>query len=173
MFEETPGEDPVRLLSYVKSLIKGLQSGQDPKIKRIVATCKVSAVISSWPHSLFPAIFFSMPQFPHFSAKQNLIALQHIVSYDLETWNGNLPYQFNAQVTTQSLKAYYLHSKRLLVTPILAQSCKVPNNLSATMSIVLSLNVSQVLIQRFERCPYLHGQVSAPNHSARLLGADR
>jgi beta-D-xylosidase 4 len=37
---ETPGEDPFHLSSYVKSLLLGLQGGLDPKIKKIVATCK-------------------------------------------------------------------------------------------------------------------------------------
>lgn len=36
--QETPGEDPFHLSSYVKALIEGLQ-GSD-KYKRVVATCK-------------------------------------------------------------------------------------------------------------------------------------
>lgn len=38
--QETPGEDPYHLRSYVAALIDGLQGGYDPKYKRIVATCK-------------------------------------------------------------------------------------------------------------------------------------
>ena len=38
--QETPGEDPYHLSSYVHALIDGLQGGYDPKYKRIVATCK-------------------------------------------------------------------------------------------------------------------------------------
>lgn len=38
--QETPGEDPYHLQSYVKHLITGLQGGEDPAIKKIVATCK-------------------------------------------------------------------------------------------------------------------------------------
>jgi len=37
--QETPGEDPFHLSSYVASLIKGLQ-GEDPNNKRVIATCK-------------------------------------------------------------------------------------------------------------------------------------
>jgi beta-D-xylosidase 4 len=39
MIIETPGEDPFHLSSYVHSLIQGLQ-GDDPKYKKVVATCK-------------------------------------------------------------------------------------------------------------------------------------
>lgn len=38
--QETPGEDPFHLSSYVKSLIDGLQGGENPEIKRMGATCK-------------------------------------------------------------------------------------------------------------------------------------
>ncbi|KAF2100043.1 putative xylan 1,4-beta-Xylosidase [Rhizodiscina lignyota] len=38
--QETPGEDPYHLASYVHALIDGLQGGYDPKYKRIIATCK-------------------------------------------------------------------------------------------------------------------------------------
>ncbi|KAK5238432.1 hypothetical protein LTR47_000175 [Exophiala xenobiotica] len=38
--QETPGEDPFHLKSYVASLIDGLQGGHDPPIKKVVATCK-------------------------------------------------------------------------------------------------------------------------------------
>ncbi|OZJ03557.1 hypothetical protein BZG36_03104 [Bifiguratus adelaidae] len=38
--QETPGEDPFHLKSYVYQLITGLQGGIDPKYKRVVADCK-------------------------------------------------------------------------------------------------------------------------------------
>ncbi|KAI1759195.1 glycoside hydrolase family 3 protein [Hypoxylon sp. FL1150] len=38
--QETPGEDPYHLSSYVTALIKGLQGGEDPDILKVVATCK-------------------------------------------------------------------------------------------------------------------------------------
>jgi beta-D-xylosidase 4 len=38
--QETPGEDPFHLSSYVSALIDGLQGGVAPKYKRVVATCK-------------------------------------------------------------------------------------------------------------------------------------
>ncbi|KAH9924718.1 beta-xylosidase [Fomitopsis serialis] len=38
--QETPGEDPFHLQSYVYNLITGLQGGLDPAYKRVVATCK-------------------------------------------------------------------------------------------------------------------------------------
>ncbi|KAI1383411.1 glycoside hydrolase family 3 protein [Hypoxylon trugodes] len=38
--QETPGEDPFHLSSYVTALIKGLQGGEDPDILKVIATCK-------------------------------------------------------------------------------------------------------------------------------------
>ena len=38
--QETPGEDTFHIGSYVKQLVNGLQGGQDPDIKKVVATCK-------------------------------------------------------------------------------------------------------------------------------------
>lgn len=38
--QETPGEDPHHLSSYVHALIDGLQGGLNPEYKRVVATCK-------------------------------------------------------------------------------------------------------------------------------------
>ncbi|KEF56515.1 uncharacterized protein A1O9_06702 [Exophiala aquamarina CBS 119918] len=38
--QETPGEDPFHLKSYVAALIDGLQGGFDPPIKKVIATCK-------------------------------------------------------------------------------------------------------------------------------------
>ncbi|KAK0466722.1 glycoside hydrolase superfamily [Desarmillaria tabescens] len=70
--QETPGEDPYRLSSYVHALIDGLQGGYDPKYKRVVATCK------------------------------------HFAGYDIENWNGNFRYQFDAQISSQDLAEYYM-----------------------------------------------------------------
>ncbi|KAI1659770.1 glycoside hydrolase family 3 protein [Daldinia decipiens] len=38
--QETPGEDPYHLSSYVTALIKGLQGGEDPDTLKVIATCK-------------------------------------------------------------------------------------------------------------------------------------
>jgi beta-D-xylosidase 4 len=48
--QETPGEDPYHIQSYVKNLIHGLQGGEDPRTKKIVATCKHLAAydLESW-----------------------------------------------------------------------------------------------------------------------------
>jgi beta-D-xylosidase 4 len=52
--QETPGEDPYHLKSYVKNLIDGLQGAtpenKDPAIKKVVATCKhfVAYDLESW-----------------------------------------------------------------------------------------------------------------------------
>jgi beta-D-xylosidase 4 len=70
--QETPGEDPFHLSSYVHALIDGLQGGYDPKYKRIVATCK------------------------------------HFVGYDMESWNGNLRYQWDAPINMQDMVEYYM-----------------------------------------------------------------
>lgn len=78
--QETPGEDPVHLSSYVKALVSGLEGtkdgegNRDGKYKRVVATCK------------------------------------HFVGYDLEDWNGNYRYEFDASITTQDMVEYYLPS---------------------------------------------------------------
>ncbi|KAF2087560.1 glycoside hydrolase family 3 protein [Saccharata proteae CBS 121410] len=86
--QETPGEDPFHLSSYVHALIDGLQGGYDPKYKRIVATCK------------------------------------HLAGYDMETWNGNFRYQWDAPITAQDLSEYYLPS---------FQSCARDSNVGAFM----------------------------------------
>ncbi|KAK0478837.1 glycoside hydrolase superfamily [Armillaria novae-zelandiae] len=70
--QETPGEDPYHLSSYVHALVDGLQGGYNPKYKRVVATCK------------------------------------HFAGYDLENWNGNFRYQFDAQISSQDLAEYYM-----------------------------------------------------------------
>lgn len=93
--QETPGEDPYHLSSYVHALIDGLQGGYDPKIKRVVATCK------------------------------------HFAAYDIENWNGNFRYQFDAQVDSQDLREYYL-------PPF--QSCARDSNVGAFMCSYNALN---------------------------------
>ncbi|KAH9943802.1 beta-xylosidase [Amylocystis lapponica] len=74
--QETPGEDPFHLSSYVYQLITGLQGGLDPEIKKLVATCK------------------------------------HFVAYDVEDWEGNVRYGFDALVSSQDLVEYYTPSYR-------------------------------------------------------------
>ncbi|KAH6648906.1 beta-glucosidase [Truncatella angustata] len=69
--QETPGEDPFHIKSYVKSLIKGLQ-GDDPDYFKVVATCK------------------------------------HFAGYDIENWNGNERYEFDAIINPQELSEYYM-----------------------------------------------------------------
>ncbi|KAL7629137.1 hypothetical protein AAE478_000656 [Parahypoxylon ruwenzoriense] len=48
--QETPGEDPYHLSSYVRAVVKGLQGGEDPDILKVVATCKhfVAYDIEDW-----------------------------------------------------------------------------------------------------------------------------
>lgn len=76
--QETPGEDPFHLSSYVKSLIAGLQGTHDTTgnvngtYKKVVSTCK------------------------------------HFAGYDVESWNGNYRYQFDASISTQDMVEYYL-----------------------------------------------------------------
>lgn len=78
--QETPGEDPYHLSSYVKALIAGLEgtgdsaSNKDGKYKKVVSTCK------------------------------------HFAGYDVESWNGNYRYQFDATISTQDMVEYYLPS---------------------------------------------------------------
>ncbi|PCH44282.1 glycoside hydrolase family 3 protein [Wolfiporia cocos MD-104 SS10] len=72
--QETPGEDPFHLQSYVYNLITGLQGGLDPEYKRIVATCK------------------------------------HFAGYDLENWEGNVRYGFDALISIQDLSEFYTRS---------------------------------------------------------------
>ncbi|KAL9091610.1 MAG: hypothetical protein Q9159_001348 [Coniocarpon cinnabarinum] len=38
--QETPGEDTFHIMSYINSLIPGLQGGHSPTIKKVIATCK-------------------------------------------------------------------------------------------------------------------------------------
>ncbi|KAI9815949.1 MAG: hypothetical protein M1827_001941 [Pycnora praestabilis] len=86
--QETPGEDPFHLSSYVYQLILGLQGGYDPEYKKLVATCK------------------------------------HLAAYDMENWEGNYRYVFDAIVPTQDLVEYYLPS---------FQSCARDANVGAVM----------------------------------------
>ncbi|KAI5866490.1 glycoside hydrolase family 3 protein [Durotheca rogersii] len=48
--QETPGEDPYHLSSYVRAVVKGLQGGEDPDVLKVVATCKhfVAYDIEDW-----------------------------------------------------------------------------------------------------------------------------
>lgn len=61
--QETPGEDPVHLSSYVKALIAGLQGANDEegsvggKYKKIVSTCKHFA---GYDVSLGPPLIFCL-----------------------------------------------------------------------------------------------------------------
>ncbi|KAF2720710.1 glycoside hydrolase family 3 protein [Polychaeton citri CBS 116435] len=93
--QETPGEDPFHISSYVHALIDGLQGGYDPKYKKIVATCK------------------------------------HFAGYDMESWNGNYRYQWDAHISQQDLKDYY--------TPGF-QSCARDSNVGAIMCTYNALN---------------------------------
>ncbi|KAL5113779.1 hypothetical protein ACEQ8H_008353 [Pleosporales sp. CAS-2024a] len=72
--QETPGEDPYHLSSYVAALVKGLQGDDSDPYRRVIATCK------------------------------------HFAGYDIESWNGNLRYQFDAHISQQDLVEYYLPS---------------------------------------------------------------
>ncbi|KAI5370575.1 putative glycoside hydrolase, family 3, glycoside hydrolase family 3 domain, immunoglobulin [Septoria linicola] len=92
--QETPGEDPFHLSSYVHNLIQGLQ-GDDAKYRKVTATCK------------------------------------HFAGYDMEDWNGNLRYQFDAHITQQELVEYYLPSFR---------SCARDSDVGAFMCTYNALN---------------------------------
>lgn len=78
--QETPGEDPFHLSSYVKALVAGLQGTDDAagsvdgRYKKVISTCK------------------------------------HFAGYDVENWNGNYRYQFDASISTQDMVEYYLPS---------------------------------------------------------------
>ncbi|KAF2705212.1 glycoside hydrolase family 3 protein [Pleomassaria siparia CBS 279.74] len=93
--QETPGEDPFHLSSYVHALIQGLQGDSSDPYKRVVATCK------------------------------------HYAGYDMENWNGNFRYQFDAQISQQDLVEYYLPS---------FQSCARDSNVGAFMCSYNSVN---------------------------------
>lgn len=93
--QETPGEDPHHLSSYVHALIDGLQGGLNPEYKRVVATCK------------------------------------HFAGYDMESWNGNLRYQWDAHIGPQDLVEYYMPS---------FESCARDSNVGAFMCTYNALN---------------------------------
>jgi beta-D-xylosidase 4 len=95
IYIETPGEDAYHLSSYVHSLILGLQGGENPKTRRVTATCK------------------------------------HFAGYDIESWNGNLRYQNDVQISQQDLVEYYLPSFR---------SCARDSNVGAFMCTYSALN---------------------------------
>lgn len=93
--QETPGEDPYHISSYVHALIDGLQGGLYPDTKKVIATCK------------------------------------HFVAYDMESWNGNFRYQWDAQINSQDLAEYYM-------PPF--QSCARDSNVGAVMCSYNALN---------------------------------
>ncbi|ESZ91881.1 glycoside hydrolase family 3 protein [Sclerotinia borealis F-4128] len=73
--QETPGEDPFHVSSYVNALVTGLQGGLDDlPYKKGVATCK------------------------------------HYAGYDLEDGGGAIRYGFDAIISSQDLRDYYLPS---------------------------------------------------------------
>jgi len=49
-------------------------------------------------------------QGPDTDAKRVIATCKHFAAYDMENWNGNYRYQFDAQVTQQDLVEYYLPS---------------------------------------------------------------
>ncbi|KAF1989469.1 glycoside hydrolase family 3 protein [Aulographum hederae CBS 113979] len=93
--QETPGEDPFHLSSYVHALIEGLQGSSNDKYKRVVATCK------------------------------------HFAGYDMENWNGNYRYKFDAQIGMQELVEYFLPT---------FQTCARDSNVGAFMCTYNALN---------------------------------
>lgn len=76
-------------------MINGLQGGEDPKFKKIIATCK------------------------------------HFAAYDMENWDGNHRYQWDAHVDSQDLVEYYFPS---------FQSCARDSNAGAFMCSYNALN---------------------------------
>ncbi|KAF2841128.1 glycoside hydrolase family 3 protein [Patellaria atrata CBS 101060] len=70
--QETPGEDPFHVSSYVRALIAGLEGRADSTYKRVIATCK------------------------------------HFVGYDIEDWEGNERYGFDARISNQDMVEYYI-----------------------------------------------------------------
>lgn len=87
--QETPGEDPFHLSSYVHQMILGMQGGLDAQpYKKVVTTCK------------------------------------HFAGYDMENWNDNLRYGFDAIISSQDLREYYLPT---------FQSCARDSNVQSVM----------------------------------------
>ncbi|KAG8628236.1 hypothetical protein KVT40_004109 [Elsinoe batatas] len=63
--------------------------------------------------------------------KRVVATCKHFAAYDIENWNGNFRYQFDAQVDTQDLVEYYLPSFR---------SCARDSNVGAFMCSYNALN---------------------------------
>lgn len=89
--QETPGEDPTHIARYVYSLVTGLQGGVGPDpYYKVVADCK------------------------HFAGTLRVFipqdAADQSIGYDLEDWEGNVRYSFNAIITQQDLAEFYTPS---------------------------------------------------------------
>lgn len=56
--------------------------------------------------------------------KKVVATCKHFVAYDVESWNGNFRYQFDAHVNSQELVEYYMPSFR---------SCARDSNVGAFM----------------------------------------
>jgi beta-D-xylosidase 4 len=76
--QETPGEDPFRTSEYARRLLLGLEGGQNPKVKKILAICK------------------------HFVGYD----LEQAQSYNGFQYYNRFAY--NAEINTQDLAEYYL-----------------------------------------------------------------
>lgn len=78
--QETPGEDPVHLSNYVKALIAGLEGVGD---------------VDGSEGGKY---------------KKLVATCKHFAGYDIESWNGNYRYQFDASIAMQDMVEYYLPS---------------------------------------------------------------
>jgi xylan 1,4-beta-xylosidase len=76
---ETPGEDPFRIQNYVRNLLIGLEGTHDGSFN---ATAK--------------------------PFKKMIATCKHFAAYDLEDWDGDVRYGFDARVTSQDLAGYFL-----------------------------------------------------------------
>ncbi|KAK3633005.1 hypothetical protein LTR56_016053 [Elasticomyces elasticus] len=76
---ETPGEDPTRIQGYVKSLLIGLEDTDNGAFNTSGS-----------------------------GFKKMIATCKHFAGYDLEDWEGNIRYGFDAFITTQDLAEYYL-----------------------------------------------------------------
>ncbi|KAK5136092.1 hypothetical protein LTR08_004142 [Meristemomyces frigidus] len=76
---ETPGEDPLRIQNYVKQLLIGLEDTDDGA--------------------------FNVTAKPF---KKMIATCKHFAAYDMEDWNGDVRYGFDAFMTSQDLAEYYL-----------------------------------------------------------------
>ncbi|KAB8304044.1 hypothetical protein EYC80_005390 [Monilinia laxa] len=110
--QETPGEDPFHVSSYVNALVTGLQGGLDDLLyKKGVATCK------------------------------------HYAGYDLENGGGAIRYGFDAIISSQDLRDYYLPS---------FQQCARDSNVQSVMCSYNAVNgvptcADEWLLQRLLR----------------------